>query len=190
MQRVRTLALAVTGVVIGHSLAYGAAAPRQVSRTALLQATGHAYWSTAVLGAALGGLWFAIDHAVRLFRAGRRAIPTPASPADLTLQLRVLQITLFVALEIGERVAAGVPLSTILGHRVFLLGIAFQLVIAPLLAALIGMLGAAARAAGQAARGERFLSVPGVASVRLAYAVPFAPGVPSTPCGIRGPPLS
>jgi hypothetical protein len=187
---VRTLALAVTGVVIAHSLAYWAAAPSQVSRTALLQATGHAYWNTAVLGAALGGLWFVLDHAVRLFHAGRRAISTPVSPADLKLQLRVLQVTLFVALEIGERVAAGVPLSTILGHRVFLLGLLFQLIIAPVLAIAVGVIGAAARAAGRAARGEQFLSAPGITSLQVAYAAPRTAGVPSTPCGIRGPPLS
>jgi len=190
VRRVRTLALAVTGVVIGHSLAYWAAAPSRVGRSSLLQATGHAYWNTAVLGAALGGLWFVIDHAVRLFRAGRLATPTPVSPADLKLQLRVLQVTLFVALEIGERVAAGVPLSTILGQRVFLLGILFQLVIAPVLAIAVGVIGAAARAVGRATGGERFLAAPGITSLQWAYATPHTSGVPSTPCGIRGPPLS
>jgi hypothetical protein len=188
--RLRTLALAITGVVIGHSLAYWAAAPNRVTRAQLLQATGHAYWNTAVLGAVLGGLWFAADHVVRLFLAGRRALPTPTAPADLKPVLRVLQITLFVALEVGERAAAGVPLSSILGHRVFVLGVLLQLVIAPALAALVGVLGAAARAAGRATRGEPFLALPGVGALRVFHAAPSIAGAPSLPCGIRGPPLS
>jgi hypothetical protein len=188
--RLRTLALAITGVVIGHSLAYWAAAPSRVTRAELLHATGHAYWNTAVLGAVLGGLWFAADHVVRLFLAGRRALPTPATPADLKPVLRVLQITLFIALEIGERAAAGVPLGTIFGHRVFVLGVLLQLVIAPALAAFVGVLGAAARAAGRATSGEAFLSAPGVGAFRVAYATPRVAAVPSSPCGIRGPPLS
>jgi hypothetical protein len=188
--RVRTLALAITGVVIGHSIAYWAAAPSTVTRAALLHATGHAYWNTAVLGAVLGGLWFAADHAVRLFLAGRRALATPAAPADLKAVLRVLQVTLFIALEVGERAAAGVPLSSILGHRVFVLGILLQLVIAPTLARLVGFLGAAARAAGCVARGEAFVSAPGVGALRVFSAAPRVSAVPSTPCGIRGPPLS
>jgi len=188
--RLRTLALAITGVVIGHSLAYWAAAPSQVTRAQLLHATGHAYWNTAVLGAVLGGLWFAADHVVRRFLAGRRSLPTPTAPADLKSVLRVLQITLFGALEVGERAAAGVPLSSILGHRVFVFGIVLQLVIAPALAALVGVLGAAARAAGRATRGEAFLSAPGPGALQVFYATPCVAAVPSTPCGIRGPPLS
>jgi len=188
--RLRTLALAITGVVIGHSLAYWAAAPSRITRAELLNATGHAYWNTAVLGAVLGGLWFAADHAVRLFLAGRRALATPAAPADLKAVLRVLQVTLFVALEVGERAAGGVPLSSILGHRVFVLGILVQLVIAPALARLVGVLGAAARAVGRAARGEVVFYAPPVSSLAVSYASPCTFVVPSTPCGIRGPPLS
>ena len=190
MARLRTLALAITGVVIGHSLAYWAAAPSSVTRAQLLHATGHAYWNTAVLGAVLGGLWFAADHVARLFLAGRRSLHTPTTPADLKPVLRVLQVTLFVALEVGERAAAGVPLSSTLGHRVFLLGVLLQLVIAPALAALVGVLGAAARAVGRATRGEAFLSAPGVRALRVFAVAPLIAGVPSTPCGIRGPPLS
>jgi hypothetical protein len=188
--RLRTLALAVTGMVVGHSVAYWAAAPSKVTRSAFLHATGHAYWNAAVLGAVLGGLWFTADHVVRLFLAGRRAIPTPATPADLTAVLRVLQITLFVALEVGERVAAGVPLSSILGHRVFVLGILLQLVIAPALARLVGFIGSAARAAGRATHSDAVISAPGITSLAVAYASPCTSGVPATPCGIRGPPLS
>ena len=92
--------------------------------------------------------------------AGRHAVAAPLSPKDLTLHLRVLQVTLFAALEVGERAAAGVPVSSILSQRVFLLGIAFQLLIAPVLALLVRLLGAAARAAGRAARGEAFLRAP------------------------------
>ena len=190
MVRLRTLGLAITGVVIGHSLAYWAAAPSTVTRAQLLHATGHAYWNTVVLGAVLGGLWFAADHVVRLFLAGRRALPTPSTPADLKPVLRVLQVTLFIALEVGERAAAGVPLSSILSHRVFVFGVLLQLLIAPALAALVGVLGAAARAAGRATRAEPFLSAPGVGALRVFYATPVVSAVPSTPCGIRGPPLS
>lgn len=190
MARLRTLALAVTGVVVGHAIAYWAAAPNKVSRSALLHATGHAYWNTAVLAAVLGGLWFAADHGVRLFLAGRRALPTATAPADLKAVLCILQLTLFVALEVGERAAAGVPLSSILSHRVFLLGILLQLVIAPALAALVGLVGAAARAVGRATRGEAFLSAPGLGTIPGFYATPCVAAVASTPCGIRGPPLS
>lgn len=190
MARLRTLALAITGVVIGHSLAYWAAAPSRVTRAELLNATGHAYWNTAVLGAVLGGLWFAADHVVRLFLAGRRALHTPTAPADLKPVLCVVQITLFIALEVGERAAAGVPLSSILSHRVFVLGVLLQLVIAPALAALVGVVGAAARAAGRASRREAFFSAPGVRALRIFAARPCIASVPSTPCGIRGPPLS
>jgi hypothetical protein len=188
--RLRTLALAVSGVVIGHALAYMAAAPDAVSRAALLRTTGHAYWRSAVLAAALGGLWYAGDHATRLFRAGRRGSPTLLSPHDLTLHLRVLQVTLFIALEVGERAHAGVPVVSVLTQRVFLFGVLFQVLLAPLLAAAVRLVGAAARAVGRATRGERFLATPPVAVFATAYAGPFPAGVPSTPCGIRGPPLS
>jgi hypothetical protein len=89
---------------------------------------------------------------------------------------------------VGERVAAGVPLSTILGHRVFVLGVVLQVVIAPLLATLVGILGAAARAAGSRTRGEAFLAAPGVGHLAAPYVTPAIAAVPSSPCGIRGPP--
>ena len=114
MVRLRTLALAVTGVVVGHTLTYVAAAPGAVARESLLRATGHAYWDAAVLAAVAGALWYTADHAARLFMAGRHAVAAPLSPKDLTLHLRVLQVTLFAALEVGERAAAGVPFSSIL----------------------------------------------------------------------------
>lgn|GEM_PF-2577842 len=188
-RRAPRLALAVTGTVIGHSVAYLVAAPHGHERASLLRQTGHAYWHAAVVAAVVGAAWFGVDHLRSAFRAGR--VRQPATPgrtwAGLTRELVVLQLLLFAGMEVVERAWAGSPLTGLLAHHIFFIGAAAQLLVAPLLAFAFWLAGLGARAVGQALAGARFLPAP--AAILAARPVdPFVPRLAMAAVGIRGPP--
>ncbi len=64
-------ALALSGVVAGHAVAYYLAVPGAGQRNALLARSGHSHWSIAVTIAVLLELAGVLAVAVRHVRAGR-----------------------------------------------------------------------------------------------------------------------
>jgi hypothetical protein len=132
--------VAAVGVVAGHWLAYAISVPNAQLRAEVLQSTGHGYWGIAVkLVAAVGFAAFA-TLALRLLAGD----PSPdrtrgRTYAALLWRLALIQLAAFSAMEAFERLGAGVPLSDLWSHHLFLLGLVVQLVVAAV-AALVALL--------------------------------------------------
>jgi hypothetical protein len=182
------LGAAFGAMVVGHWLSYLVGLPSGHLRGEVLTATGHRYWMSAVeLAVALGVVALA-TVVVRQFRTPS-AIPFRASegPGRLALRLAALQVLGFTTLEVGERIAAGAPVSSLLQHHLFLLGLLVQVAVAAATAVVLFWF---ARATGTIARAlvrPRFLrsaarSFPPVLFVAPASAVLSGAG------GSRGPP--
>ena len=116
-------------------LTYALVVPDAARRTSLLLATGHAYFpvltrvALAAGGVALGA-WFLRDVSTLHER--------PVCPGAFRT-LAVSQASAFIALEAAERVVSRVPLSELVGDRVFV-GVAVQIAIAWALAAIVSAL--------------------------------------------------
>jgi hypothetical protein len=175
--------LALTGVVLGHTLAYGVAWPDGPQRSSLLQATGHAYWQAAVAAALLGGAAATSSHVVHALRRVEQ-MSLPRAGAWLAL----LQVAMFTMMETSERVAIDQPLTTLFDHHVFALGLLAQVVVAAVLVQIMRLLGRAALAVAHRIRTPRVASA-ALAPVFPSPTVAFASRIGS-PCGSRAPPLA
>jgi hypothetical protein len=123
--------VAVGGVVVAHWLAYVLAIPGAHARAQVLAASGHSYWVVAiklavVLGlAALGALFLRhLDRSPRTWESGQEAFSAIAA------RLSLLQVTAFIAMEVTERLVVGAPVAHLFHHRLFLMGLAVQLIVA------------------------------------------------------------
>ncbi len=181
-----TLGVASGGVLLGHWLAYLIVDPVASTRAAVLGSTGHAYLGSATwlgLGASLAAL-----AAVFLGRMMyRNDVDLPGRA--LGARLAGFQVGAFLAMEVGERLAAHVPLGQLSHGPLMPVGIATQIAVAALGALVVHTLCRAAdRAAevlGSSIPPPRILSarvavVPAAPLARIA--VPVATG--------RGPPSS
>lgn len=120
--------LAAAGTVLGHWLAYLIAIPASPNRARVLAQSGHGYWLLAVqVATALAAIGLAL-LAVRRLRA--RAPQPPLTFAFHRLAL--YQASMFVGVEIVERLIVGVPMSQLFGHDVFFFGLLVQVVVAAL----------------------------------------------------------
>jgi hypothetical protein len=147
--------VAFAGVVAGHSLTYVAAIPAAGERGAYLAATGHSHWRNALMVALLMEVLVLTVVAVRGFRDGLRAsLPLPFGTRQLAMRLGLIQVATFGALEAGERLVSGAGVSGMFAHRVFVLGVAVQLVVAVAGALLMRWLAAVARAIGACFRAD------------------------------------
>jgi hypothetical protein len=142
-------ALAVSGVAAGHSVAYYLAVPAAGQRQALLAQTGHSYWNVAVTVAVLLELAGVFGVAVRHFRAGRAGTSSlRLTFGQLAGRLAAMQVAAFTALEITERLRAGVPLGEMFHNHLLPIGVAIQLLVACAGALLLRWLARAAEAIG------------------------------------------
>jgi hypothetical protein len=177
--------LAVTGVVIGHTITYAVAFPDDHHRAALLRDTGHAYWQAAVAVALLAGAVAAgshVTHAVR--RRGPLSLPRAG------LRLAALQMVVFTMMETSERVAVDQPVTSLFDHRVLLLGLVVQVAVAAVLVQVLRLLGRAAVAVtGAVATRWSPAAAPAVSLSRTAPAL-VRDAVVGRPCGSRAPPLA
>ena len=127
--------VAFGGVLVGHAIAYGLLRPDEHAREGLLAATGHAYLH---LANETGLLLVLIALAVALLgRVGRPGGEDGPSFGTLFRSLAGFQVTVFVAIELLERVSSGAPLSGMVGGSVLPLGVFAQLVIAAIASFLI-----------------------------------------------------
>jgi hypothetical protein len=183
--------VAVGGVVLAHWLAYDLAVPAAHVRAEVLAASGHSYWVLAiklavVLGlAALGTLF--LQHVVRPARgweSGQEAFSLIAA------RLSLLQVVAFTAMEVTERLLVGAPVAHLFHHRIFLMGLALQLIVAVAGALLLMWFGRAAARVSDALHRPPLPRPTAVRTVpiELQTASPVDPvrdGV-----GLRGPPSS
>jgi hypothetical protein len=123
--------VAVGGVVLAHWLAYVVAIPGAHARAQVLAASGHSYWVMAikfavVLGlAALGALFLRhLDRSPRTWESGQEAF------SRIAARLSLLQVMAFIAMEVTERLVVGAPVAHLFHHRLFLMGLALQLIVA------------------------------------------------------------
>ncbi|MDQ3767282.1 MAG: hypothetical protein M3346_08060 [Actinomycetota bacterium] len=130
-------ALAFSGAVGGHILAYALVEPGEQERAELLQGTGHRLWSVVValaLAALVGGLAGCLrDGAERL----RGATSNRSLYASTTGRLAGLQVCSFVLLETAERTLAHGHLHLVMGEPAVALGIVVQVITALIGAALL-----------------------------------------------------
>lgn len=120
--------VAAAGTVLGHWLAYLIAVPGSTARARVLSESGHGYWLSAVqLAMALAAAGLAL-LAIRRLRA---RVPQPSSTLAFH-RLVVYQASMFVAVEIVERLIVGDPVGQLFAHGVLFFGLLVQLVVAAL----------------------------------------------------------
>jgi hypothetical protein len=161
--------LAALAVVLGHQLVYRLAVPSSAERAALLARTGHAYLPTiahlALLAAlaAIGGMF--------LRSVTRRDDVTPSRWTTFG-RLATVQVSIFVFMELAERIVAGAPIAGVATHGLLFLGVAVQLLLAFAFAALVSLLRRAGAAIAELAassprlRPALVVSLPAAALVR------------------------
>ena len=193
--RVRRLILvlaAVAGVVAAHGLEYAAAHLDPVGRAHHLHVTGHGYWPGAVrvaIAAAVLAMGFAAGTGMRRAldrRPGRSAGGRAGSAVVGLAPLASVQLGLFGALEILERLVAGADLSELVRTPWFAAGLALQVVVAAVAVAVLRLLDAGAERL-LAGRGHRPGARRGPALRPPAGgSMPVTSGAPLVGC--RGPP--
>jgi hypothetical protein len=137
-------ATAAAGLIGGHVIAYSLSVPDRERRGLLLVETGHGYISKAVVVAVAAAIVSILAAALLGALRGRGAL----RPSQLVVRLGLLQGLGYLALEAGERLLAGVPVSDLAGP-VLLLGLPLQLLIAAIGSLLLA---AVARTAAAVAR--------------------------------------
>ena len=105
------------------------------------------------------------------------------------VQLAVLQVAAFSAMEILERIASHAPVAGIFGHGVFLLGVAVQFLVACAGALVLVWFGRAAERLGRALRGES-IGIRGAFVPSWTFGTPLWAHPVVGAWGLRGPPLS
>ena len=183
--------MASAGVILGHWLAYLLAVPQAEERAQVLAASGHGYWLIAVKLAVVLGL--ASLGAVVAGRLSAR-LHGEAAPREsllgLAVPLAATQVVAFAAMEVVERLLAGVSVAGMFQNHVVFFGIAVQVVLA--LAGALVLLGFGRGAARVIAVVLAARSFPRPASwgVRFALVTASAPDAESGSAGLRGPPRS
>lgn len=108
--RVLTLAgTAVAGLIGTHLLDYVLVIPDHAARHGLLAATGHGYLGMAVGLAFAAAIMAGASSVVLGLRHGSRGFAAPLAFGQVALRLVLLQSAGFLLLELGERLATGVP---------------------------------------------------------------------------------
>jgi hypothetical protein len=121
---------AVTGVVLGHALAYLLVLPQADHRLETMRVTGHGYWTGGValaVAAAVVALGCAVGDGLR--RATGRRTPAPGLRSRW-IGVAAIQLALFAGMETTERLLAGAPVTSLWRERLFLVGLALQVVVA------------------------------------------------------------
>ena len=134
LRALTVLGLGAIGLVGGHATGYAISVPDVHHRTALLEATGHAYLPSASRLAVMLGVAALVAGVTSGYLHGHRAGRMPFWRSAAALG--ALQCTGFIALEVAERILAGAPLAT-LSLSLVLIGLATQAVVGIALALLI-----------------------------------------------------
>ncbi len=123
-------------VVLGHQIAYLLAVPSGAERSSVLAATGHGYLPTTTHLALL----LAVAAAGGLFLRSLTRPGEEAARGSLFRSLALVQASMFVAMEVAERLATGAPIAGVFSHGILFVGIAVQLLLAFGLAVVVTLL--------------------------------------------------
>jgi hypothetical protein len=137
---------AAAGLVGAHLIAYLVALPDAAVRSGMLRATGHGYFSAAIVVATVAGIFGVLAAAAVGFRAGETGEHLTLRWRDAALRIAAVQTAAFVVLEMAERAAANVPPLTI-SPRLLLTGFAVQIVLAAAAALLVTLIARVSAAA-------------------------------------------
>jgi hypothetical protein len=176
------LGLGAAGLVGGHAAGYAISVPDPYHRSALLEATGHAYLPSASRLAVMLGIAAVVAGIASgyLHRPGK----APPSFARAATRLVALQCTGFVVLEVAERVLAGASLLT-LSWPLLIVGLLTQAVVGVVVALVVVGLrrfGALLRSDGRlvdAARPVRAIAVAVLAPVSRTHVLDRVRGPPA-----------
>lgn len=148
--------LALAGVVAGHAIAYTIALPDPEARSALLATTGHGYWRAAVAAGLSAGLCSAAAFLAHRARdAARSSVSASGLPPWLAPRLAAVQIGLFVAIELAERLGAGSPLHGLVSHGLLWRGVLGQVLVAAVATLILRWLAHLAEFVGRLVAGGR-----------------------------------
>jgi hypothetical protein len=143
------LGFAVAGLVLAHLLAYVIAEPDPYHRDLLLQRTGHDY--LPAFGQVALMLFVAATAAV-VFRTSRRGAGRVERFASLSARLALVQVGAFTAQELLERTLSGSGFADLRQGRLVIVGVAAQIGVALVGAALLRWLARASHALGEILR--------------------------------------
>jgi hypothetical protein len=179
---------AVGGVVLAHWLAYFLAIPAAHLRAEVLAASGHSYWVLAIkLAVVLGLAAFGTMFLQHVGRPARRE-PGQETFSPIAARLIFLQVAAFVAMEVTERLVVGAPVAHLFHHRIFLMGLALQVIVSAAGALLLVWFARAAERVAEGLCPPRLPRPSAVQTVRIEIQTvssldPVRGGV-----GLRGPP--
>jgi hypothetical protein len=121
-------AIGAAGLLLAHRVAYLVAVPDERHRDALLARTGHGYMPgvSEIVGA------LALGAVLALLLSGLGGPDHEGSPsfARLAGRMSSLQVSIFVAMEMTERISSRAPLAEMLHDHVLVIGIAVQIIVA------------------------------------------------------------
>jgi hypothetical protein len=150
--------VAIAGVVIAHAVDYLVVYRGDAAREHQLAETGHGYWPLAVALALVATLVAAASAAGR---GGMLGLARPTAESERLPMLRdiarlsLLQVLLFSAVEVLERLAVGLAPPTVLQTPEFAVGIGLQVVVAVVALDLVERLSETVVRAAVAARALR-----------------------------------
>jgi hypothetical protein len=178
--------MAAAGMMLGHWLSYLIAVPNMGLRSRLLADSGHSYWVIAVQ-LSVGSLALGLGALAVRSLLGREPGSSHGRIPRLTVQLVGLQVSLFTVVEVAERLGAGEPVAHMFHHRLFVVGLAVQCLVALAGAAFLGWFG---RAAVRVTLAARATWVPRLAFTRFAsFPSPMRPVlILRGGAGLRSPP--
>jgi hypothetical protein len=181
---------AVGGVVLAHWLAYFLAIPAAHLRAEVLAASGHSYWVLAIKLAVVLGL--AAFGTMFLQHVGRPARWEPGQEtfSPIAARLIFLQVAAFVAMEVTERLVVGAPVAHLFHHRIFLMGLALQVIVSAAGALLLVWFARAAERVAEAVGSPRLPRPSAVQTVRIEIQTISALDPVRGGVGLRGPPGS
>ncbi len=177
-------ALAATGTVAGHTLSYVLAFRNTASRNHVLSSTGHSYWWLAGV-ASLSLALYAVTAV--LGRHARRPETEPFGRRLLAV-LAAMQAGLFLAVEIGERLAAGVPIGGVLTHALLPTGLGIQVLVALVSALVLRIVARAGSSLGRRRTGRLHRHRPELSSAPVVELPRPALRLAAGGRGLRGPP--
>lgn len=121
---------AVGGVVLAHWLTYILAIPAAHLRADVLASSGHSYWVLAIKLAVVLALAGFGTLFLRHVGSRSRGMEPEEEPFSLVAaRLSILQVLAFTAMEVTERLMVGAPVAHLFHHRIFLMGLALQVIV-------------------------------------------------------------
>lgn len=134
LRRVPLLGVAVSGLVLGHALAYLIAIPDPHRRSSVLSGTGHQYLPTLTQVALVLAVAAVVAVFVRGVAAARRP---PESFGRVATFLSITQAGAFLGQEVLERLVTHAPLFHLLHEALLPVGVSMQIGLALAGAALL-----------------------------------------------------